>query len=223
MASAKLIERTPWDCAALGGDAFELVNAGTEAMAQVGAPGHYTVRVDPLSDKSILHEKRFYYCDTLAEPYCLPGQLRALPHPAAGFDLRPPLEPLLTICRDAFQHGRFHRDFNVARRLADLRYENWLRTLHAAGKVYGLTWEGGTAGFIAHAGGKLVLHALGGEHRGRGIARHLWSAVCADLVRNGATELSSSISIANTAALNLYCSLGFRFRHSVDIYHRVIP
>jgi predicted dehydrogenase len=115
-----------------------------------------------------------------------------------------------------------HRDFNVERRLADLRYENWLRTLHAAGKVYGLTWEGGLAGFIAHEGGKLVLHALGGGHRGRGIARHLWSAVCADLVRNGASELSSSISIANTAALNLYASLGFRFRNPVDIYHRVI-
>jgi GNAT superfamily N-acetyltransferase len=223
MAGAKLIERTPWDCAALGGDAFELANAGPEAMAQVGAPGHYTVRVDPLSDKRILHENGFYYCDTLAEPYCLSGKLQLLPHPAAGFDLRPPLEPLRAICRGAFQHGRFHRDFNVERRLADLRYENWLRTLHAAGKVYGLTWEGGLAGFIAHDGGKLVLHALGGEHRGRGIARHLWSAVCADLVRNGATELSSSISIANTAALNLYCSLGFRFRHSVDLYHRVIP
>jgi GNAT superfamily N-acetyltransferase len=223
MAGAKLIERTPWDCAALGRDAFELANAGPEAMAQVGVPGHYTVRVDPLSDKRILHEKGFYYCDTLAEPCCPSGQLRALPHPAAGFDLRPPLKPLLAICRDAFQHGRFHRDFNVERRLADLRYENWLRTLHAAGKVYGLTWEGGSAGFIAHEGGKLVLHALGGEHRGRGIAKHLWSAVCADLVRNGATELSSSISIANTAAINLYCSLGFRFRNPVDIYHRVIP
>ena len=222
MAGAKLIERTPWDCAALGSDAFELANASPEAMAQVGAPGHYTVRVDPLSDKRILHEKGFYFCDTLAEPYCPPGQLKALPHPAAGFDLRPPLEPLLVICRGAFQHGRFHRDFNVERRLADLRYENWLRTLHAAGKVYGLTWEGGTAGFIAHEGGKLVLHALGDKHRGRDFARHLWSTVCADLVRNGATELSSSISIANTAALNLYASLGFRFRNPVDIYHRVI-
>ncbi len=222
MAGARLIERTPWDCAALGCDAFELASASPEAMAQVKAPGHYTVRVDPLASKEILQRNGFYYCDTLAEPYCTPSRLNASTHPAAGFGLRSPLDPLLAICRDAFQHGRFHRDFNVERRLADLRYETWLRTLHAAGKVYGLTWEGETAGFIAHEGGKLVLHALGGKHRGRGIAKHLWSAVCADLVRNGASELSSSISIANTAALNLYASLGFRFRNSVDVYHRVI-
>jgi len=191
MAGAKLIERTPWDCAALGCDAFELVSASSEAMAQVKAPGHYTVRIDPLASKEILHRNGFYYCDTLSEPYCTPGRLSASPHPAASFDLRPPLGPLLAICGEAFQYGRFHRDFNVERRLADLRYENWLKTLHAAGKVYGLTWEGETAGFIAHEGGKLVLHALGGKHRGRGFAKHLWSAVCAALVRNGASELSS--------------------------------
>ena len=222
MAGAKLIERTPWDCAALGCDAFELASASPEAMAQVKAPGHYTVRVDPLASKEILQRNGFYYCDTLTEPYCPSGQLRASSHPAAGFDLRPSLGPLLTICGEAFEHGRFHRDFNVERRLANLRYENWLKTLHAAGKVYGLAWEGGTAGFIAHEGGKLVLHALDGKHRGRGIAKHLWSAVCADLVRNGAAELSSSISAANTAALNLYVSLGFHFRNPVDVYHRVI-
>jgi class 3 adenylate cyclase len=56
------------------------------------------------------------------------------------------------------------------------------------------------AGFIAHEGGKLVLHALGATHRGRGLARHLWSAVCADLVRQGASELTSSISVTNLAA-----------------------
>ena len=222
MAGAKLIERTPWDCAALGCDAFELASASPEAMAQVKAPGHYTVRVDPLASKEILQRNGFYYCDTLTEPYCPSGQLRASSHPAAGFDLRPSLGPLLTICGEAFEHGRFHRDFNVERRLANLRYENWLKTLHAAGKVYGLAWEGATAGFIAHEGGKLVLHALDGKHRGRGIAKHLWSAVCADLVRNGAAELSSSISIANAAAINLYASLGFHFRNSVDVYHRVI-
>jgi len=222
MAGAKLIERTPWDCAALGCDAYELANAGPEAMAQVKAPGHYTVRVDPLASKETLYRNGFYYCDTLAEPYCPSGRLKAVPHPAAAFNARPALAPLLAICRDAFQHGRFHRDFNIERRLADLRYENWLKTLHAGGKVYGLTWEGETAGFIAHEGGKLVLHALNGKHRGRGIAKHLWSAVCADLVRNGAVELSSSISIANTAAFSLYASLGFHFRNPVDVYHRVI-
>jgi RimJ/RimL family protein N-acetyltransferase len=223
MANARLIERPPWDCAALGQDAFELVNAGPEAMAQVSAPGHYTVKVDPLESKLPLHRNGFYYCDTLVEPYCAAEQLKPLSHDAARFDPRPALEPLLAICRGAFRHGRFHRDFNVERRRADLRYENWLRTLYAQDKVYGLAWEAEIAGFIAHEAGRLVLHALGAKHRGRGLAKYLWSAVCVDLVSQGAREISSSISAANVAALGLYAALGFRFRKPLDVYHRVIP
>ena len=223
MAGANLIERTPWDCAALGLDAFELADAGPDALAQVRAPGHYTAKVDPLQSKAALARAGFYYCDTLIEPYCAGAAFRPQSHGDAGFERRPALEPLLATCREAFRHGRFHRDFNVERRLADLRYENWLKTLHGAGKVYGLTWKGAQAGFIAHEGGRLVLHAVEAGHRGRGLARHLWSAVCVDLIANGADELASSISAANTPALNLYAALGFRFRNPMDVYHRVIP
>jgi ribosomal protein S18 acetylase RimI-like enzyme len=46
--------------------------------------------------------------------------------------------------------------------------------------------------------------------------------MCAELARQGAPELTSSISATNLAALNLYVSLGFRFRNPVDVYHRVI-
>ena len=222
MAAASPIERIRWDSVALGCEAYELSSAAPETLALARAPGHYTVRVDPHADKRILHEHGFYYCDTLIEPYCAARDFEPQPHPAAGLDRAPRLEPLLAMCRGAFRHGRFHRDFNVERARADRRYENWLGTLHAAGKVYGLTWEGETAGFIAHEGGKLVLHALGEKHRGRGLARYLWSAACVDRVQQGATELSSSISLANLAALNLYVALGFRFRNPVDIYHRVI-
>jgi ribosomal protein S18 acetylase RimI-like enzyme len=223
MTDAEPIRRTPWDCAALGYEAFELADTSAETMARVGAPGHYTAKVEPLSSKAALHRNGFYYCDTLIEPYCAAERLRLFPHDAAGFERCPSLESALAVCRSAFRHGRFHRDFNVEGRVADLRYENWLKTLHAADKVYGLVWKGEAAGFIAHEGGKLVLHAVAERHRGLGIARHLWTAVCADLVAQGQREISSSISAANVAALGLYATLGFRFRNPVDIYHRVIP
>jgi hypothetical protein len=222
MAAARPIERVPWDSAALGCDAYELSSAAPEILAQAQAAGHYTVRVDPQADKRVLHELRFYYCDTLIEPFCAARDFKPQPHPAASLNRDTALEPLLAICRGAFQHGRFHRDFNVERRRADLRYENWLKTLHGSGKVYSLMWEGELAGFIAHERGKLVLHAMGAKHRGRGLARHLWSAVCVDLAREGVAELTSSISACNLAALNLYVTLGFRFRNAVDVYHRVI-
>jgi ribosomal protein S18 acetylase RimI-like enzyme len=222
MAAARPIERVPWDSAALGCDAWELASAAREILGRARAPGHYAVRVDPLADKRILHEHGFYYCDTLIEPYCAARDFKPQPHPAAGVTRAADLAALLAMLRGAFRHDRFHRDFNVERGRADLRYENWLKTLHGAGKVYGLAWEDELAGFIAHERGKLVLHALGEKHRSRGLARYLWSAVCADLARQGEGELTSSISATNLAALNLYGSLGFGFRNAVDIYHRVI-
>jgi L-amino acid N-acyltransferase YncA len=223
MAGTELIERVPWDSAALGSDAWELRSVTPQAFAQVRAPGHYTVKVASLADKRIVHENGFYYCDTLIEPFCPMNEFKPLSHPAARFGRGTGLEPMLEICHDAFEHGRFHRDFNVERASANLRYENWLRTLHAAGKVYGLLWDGELAGFIAHEEARLVLHAMGRKHRGRGIAKYLWSSVCADLARPGTGEFSSSISASNLAAVNLYCTLGFHFRKPVDVYHRVIP
>lgn len=223
MVQPKGIERIAWDSAALGCDAYEIAVAAQGAMAQPLEPGHYSVKVDPLADKRILHENGFYYCDTLIEPFCAARDLRLSRHADAGFTREGDLASLQAICRGAFRHGRFHRDFQVARAQADLRYENWLRTLHAAGRVYGLLWRDELAGFIAHEGGRLVLHALGAKHRGEGIARYLWSAVCADLVQQGLPELTSSISAANLAALNLYAGLGFRCRNPVDVYHRRVP
>ena len=133
------------------------------------------------------------------------------------------LEPLAEICRSAFLHGRFHRDFNIDAARADHRYENWLCQLHAEGRVFGLFYGGEVAGFIAHIGGSLVLHAMGETHRGRGLAKYFWSAVCRHLFAAGQTEVRSSISFVNIAVINLYSSLGFRFRKPVDIYHRVVP
>jgi GNAT superfamily N-acetyltransferase len=223
MAGAKLIKPTPWDAPALGCDTFELADAGAEAMAQVRAPGHYTVRVDPLSDKRILHENGFYYCDTLLEPYCSRERLKGAAHPEATLARGTPHADLLRICHGAFSHGRFHRDFHLRRDQADRRYDGWLAQLHAAGKVYGLLYRGALAGFIAADGGKLVLHAVAERHRGHGLAKYWWTDVCQELFASGHREVTSSISAGNPAALNLYASLGFRFRHPVDVYHRVIP
>jgi ribosomal protein S18 acetylase RimI-like enzyme len=223
MTGARLIEPTPWDAPALGCDTFELADAGTQAMAQARAPGHYTVRVDPLSDKRILHENGFYYCDTLLEPYCGRERLAGATHPDATLAPEPPLEGVLRICHGAFSHGRFHRDFHVRRESADRRYDGWLAQLHAAGKVRGLLHRGMLAGFIAADGGKLVLHAVAEGHRGRGLAKFWWTRLCLELFDAGQAEVTSSISAGNLSALNLYASLGFRFRNPVDVYHRVIP
>jgi L-amino acid N-acyltransferase YncA len=218
-----LVEPTPWDSAALGIATYELAAATPEAIARMReAPGHYTVRVDPLSDKRLLHESGFYYCDTLLEPWCTREALIARRHADATLAREVALAEALAIGHGAFRHGRFHRDFHVAPQAAERRYERWLGQLHAAGKVWGLRHRGALAGFIAVEESKLVLHALAAPYRGRGLAGYWWSALCEELFAAGHREVTSSISAANLAALNLYASLGFRFRNALDIYHCLV-
>ena len=214
---------TPWDAAAFGLDTYELADASAETLrAAVRTPGHHTVRVDPLASKQLLHEHGFYYCDTLIEPHCTAVKLKVSAHPDAAIGKNADCQELLAICQGAFAHGRFHRDFNLDRACADARYNNWLRQLYDQECVYGLIWRGDLAGFIAYSGNSLVLHAVAESHRGKGLAKYWWSAVCTELLGAGHAEVKSSISAANVAALNLYASLGFGFRNPVDIYHRMV-
>jgi ribosomal protein S18 acetylase RimI-like enzyme len=224
MSAAGLIEPTPWDSRALGAESFEVKRATPEAMALVArTPGHYTVKVDPLASKRLLHESGFYYCDTLLEPHCARADL--IEHPRAGVTISSDvaLERLRPLCHGAFSHDRFHRDFNVAPAAADERYDNWLAQMHAGGQVYGISLDGELAAFIALVGTRMALHATAREQQGRGQAKYLWSAACRHFFDEcGVERLESSISAANLAALNLYASLGFRFGRAVDVYHRVV-
>jgi len=217
------IRRIEWDSAAFGRDCYEITEYAEAALRTAAQQsGHYAIKVDPLQPKALLQECGFYYCDTLLEPFCPRARFVAHRDQRSVFSRDSALEDLLAISHGAFAHGRFHRDPNLPRAQADLRYDNWLRQRHAAGHAYGLLYEGQLAGFIAVDGNRLVLHAMAEKFRGRGLAKYLWTAVCENLYRDHA-ELSSSISAANIAAANLYLTLGFRLRHPVDVYHRWTP
>lgn len=218
------VKLSPWDSAVFGMDAYEIIDPSLESMERaIRVSGHYTVRVDPLVSKQLLHEYGFYYCDTLIEPYCTAEKFIAFDTNAAGISRNVDMEHLLAICHGAFSHGRFHRDFNLPQVQADRRYDNWLAQLHDAGKVYGLLYQDELAGFIAVDGNRLVLHAIASSLRGRGLAKLLWTPVCRTLFQQGCKELVSSVSAANLAVVNLYATLGFRFRNPVDLYHRLTP
>lgn len=218
-----MIKDTPWDAAAFGMHTAEIVEYSEAALQQaVQAPGHYTIKIDPLADKQLLHKYGFYYCDRLLEPFCTSQKLKPVLHPDATISKQARWEALLPICHGVFIHGRFHRDFNLDKTRADFRYDNWLRQLHEKDAVYGLHWQGELAGFIAHADANLVLHAVAESQRGKGRAKYWWSAVSAELFAAGHTEVKSSISAANLAVLNLYASLGYSFRHPLDVYHRLV-
>lgn len=216
-----LIKPTPWDSAAFGLPTGELAEYSEAALQAAAArPGHYSIKVDPLADKHLLHRYGFYYCDTLLEPWCNPPSLRLFRHASATLAPVDDWSALLEICHGAFAHGRYHRDFQLPHEFADLRYDNWLKQLYQAGQVTGLYWNGELAGFIAVQNHALLLHALAASQRGQGRAKFWWSTFCQQQFAAGAHEVSSSISASNLAILNLYASLGFRFRNPLDVYHR---
>lgn len=224
MSMVPLIKPTPWDTAAFGIPAWELLEYSEAALQQAAnTQGHYTIKMDPLADKRRLHEYGFYYCDTLIEPHCHPARLRVAQHPDATISGEVDAAQAMLICHGAFAHGRFHRDFNLPKSVADLRYDNWLKQLLEAKQVYGLYWQGALTGFIGYSGNSLILHALSGQYSGRGLSKYWWSAVCCEIFAVGHKEVKSSISATNLAALNLYASLGFAFRNPQDIYHRLTP
>lgn len=219
-----LIKETPWDATAFGLPTWELTEY-SEAALQLAkqTSGHCTIKVDPLANKQLLNQYDFYYCDTLIEPRCNAARLRRFQHPDATISKDFDADLILQIGHSAFEHGRFHRDFNLPKYAADLRYDNWLKQLLEAKQVYGLYWKGKLAGFIGYTNSSLVLHALAKQQRGKGRAKFWWTAVCVELLANGYDEINSSISASNLGALNLYASLGFSFFNPKDIYHHISP
>lgn len=211
----------PWDTVALDIRAYEAKEFSENSLKLASkTTGHHTIRVNPLDSKQLLHEYGFYYCDTLVEPFC--SRERFVPHYHADVSTRSvsSFEDVLAIGHGAFKHGRFHRDFNLPPERADARYDNWLRQLYFEGKVHGLFFQDYLAGFIGCENGALVLHAIRPSCQGHGLAKFLWTPVCISIFETGYSEISSSISASNSAVMNLYASLGFRFRNAVDIYHR---
>jgi len=217
------IVRTPWDAKCFGIDTYEIKLVSDEVLRRVSiVPGHYTAKVDPLFSKKLLHEYGFYYCDTLIEPYCASPAFRSYEHDAVSVARNAALDDLIMISHGAFSHGRFHRDFNISKDLADLRYDEWLKELFRQNKVLGLMYDGNPAGFFAFSENRILLHALSESLRGKGLSKYVWSAACKAMFDKGHKELVSSISVSNAAVLNLYASLGFKFRNPLDIYHRMI-
>lgn len=221
--STPMIKDTPWDNKVFGFYTAEILEYSARTLEQaIRRPGHYTLKLNPLADKSLALQYGFYFCDTLLEPVCKQGDLVLSNHPDIHITDDVPLGELLKICDGAFHNGRFHRDPYIEKKLADKRYLQWLEDLAGRGKIYSLMLGEHIAGFIATNNNQLQLHAIANEYRGKGLAKYWWSAVTNKLFENGYETVSSSISSSHLPVLNLYAGLGFKFTNSMDIYHLLV-
>ncbi|HET7658632.1 MAG TPA: GNAT family N-acetyltransferase [Bacillales bacterium] len=218
------IRYTPWDSEVLGMDTYELTDSSDQTLSKTtNIPGHFTVKVDPLSTKQYLHEFGFYYCDTLLKPCCRKDQFLKYINSRIRISEREELNDLLAISNGAYRHGRFHRDFNVGKPGAHKRYDRWLSQLYKENVVWGLLYDKELAGFAAIKENGILLYALKEKFRGRGLGKSFFSSVCDQLFQMGNEEIYTSVSACNLAMINMVMSVGFRIKEVVDVYHKFNP
>lgn len=217
------LKPTPWDKRNFYVETYQLSEYSEAALEETReTTGHFTIKVEPFANKERLMDYGFYYVDTLIEPVCRENQLLELNSEYINFSRDYSKEEILEIAEEAFKGGRFHRDFNIPDYMADRRYRNWVNDLIEKDLILALHVEGKTAGFFAYEDDHILLLAISKDFRGKGLARAFTSAcVKEQFKQTGYDTLRTSISPSNPASLNVFISLGFRLKGSVDVYHKL--
>ncbi len=213
---------TPWDRRTFHIDTYELTDASEAALnAAAATNGHFTLKVDPYHNPEQIIHHGFYYMDSLTEPVCKQENLHTFEKEGTAISRQYDPEAILRIAEETFMYGRFHLDFNIPDSLADKRYMRWVDDLIQADNVLALLYHGELAGFYAFEKDKVLLLGIKKEFQGKGLTKSFASKGCQEQFRIGYDELYTSISPANVASLNLFITLGFRLRKTVDVYHKL--
>ncbi|WP_130860573.1 GNAT family N-acetyltransferase [Gracilibacillus phocaeensis] len=223
MSNNTFLEATPWDRRNFAIATYQLTEYREEALQETNkVEGHFTIKVDPFADKSILQQYGFYYVDTLSEPFCKREHFLADRAGDITFTKDYDNDQVLTIAEGAFQGGRYHRDFNVPNDLADLRYRNWVKDLIDQDLILAYVQQGNVDGFFAYQEEHVLLMAMHKRVRGKGFATPFAAACLQEQwERTDADKLITSISPSNPASLNVFLGVGFRMGPCKDIYHKV--
>ena len=136
-------------------------------------------------------------------------------------------ERLLSIAGSAFDTGRYHADARLPRLLADARYRFWLAnalTRPGAGtRVFAIGEPGRPIGFFhVEVNGDAADLRLGAvdARANPGVAGYaLYSGVLFALAAAGVRRVEARCAATNTAVVNLYAALGFRFSSPEIVMH----
>ncbi|WP_261134123.1 N-acetyltransferase [Bacillus sp. Marseille-Q3570] len=220
---ARFIKETPWDKRNFGIDTYELTASSEEALEEAEkVNGHFTLKVDPLENKESIVRHGFYYTDTMIEPVCSKDKLKSYDHENIRVSRVGDLEVIMKIAEEVFTYGRFHRDFHIPSKMANMRYANWVKDLYDKDQVFFLSYEGEMAAFYAYEDEKILLIGLKKEFMQRGLTKYMIQKACqAQFELGGYSHLKTSISAANLPSLNLFLSLGFKLTRTFDVYHKL--
>jgi len=213
---------TPWDKRTFKIDTYQLTDASDQALKETNnIHGHFTLKVNPLKNPKNFIETGFYYMDSLIEPVCKKNDFQFFENNKVSLSQDYQKKEILQIAKDTFIHGRFHRDFNVPNSLADIRYMRWVEDLMEEKNLFALLYNGELAGFYGFDEDKVLLLGIKKEFQGMGLAKPFTSLGCKKQFEQGYSSLYTSISAANVASLNLFYSLGFKLKKTLDVYHKL--
>jgi hypothetical protein len=178
--------------------------------------------------KCYLGEAGFYIVDLSVQATLSGLQHARLPETRAELrearlDDREAIEAIAT---QAFCHGRYHADPLFPRELADKRFGHWVRNAlaqNASDRVYVMGEPGSVQGFchvtVEEGVSDLRLAAIAPSLRGTLLGFDLYVSVLHSLRRLGVRRVLASISMANTAVMNVFAMLGFSFSAPEMIFH----
>lgn len=134
---------------------------------------------------------------------------------------------LLSIAESAFHSGRYHGDPRFPRALANARYRSWLdNALSRPGpgtRVFALGELGHPMGFFhveVEAGAADLRLSAVDPAANPGIAGFaLYAGVLRAIASEGVQRVSARLTATNTAVVNLYAALGFRFGEPEIVRH----
>jgi RimJ/RimL family protein N-acetyltransferase len=136
-------------------------------------------------------------------------------------------ESIKRIAAAGFQHGRYHADPRFPRDLADRRYSQWMTNALSGDdpqdRVFVLGETDHVQGFYHVTMEKdvsdLRLASVAPEFKGTMLGFDLYASILHVLKQRGVRRVVASISAANTAVMNVFATLGFRFSQPEVIYH----
>src|SRR5699024_10051383 len=155
---------------------------------------------------------------SLIEPVCKKNDFQFFENNKVSLSQDYQKKEILQIAKDTFIHGRFHRDFNVPNSLADIRYMRWVEDLMEETNLFALLYNGELDGFDED---KVLLLDIKNEFLVMALAKHFTSLGCKKQFEQVYSSLYTSISAANVASLNLFYSLGFKLKKTLDVYHKL--
>ncbi|WP_428123965.1 hypothetical protein [Dissulfurimicrobium sp.] len=128
---------------------------------------------------------------------------------------------VMECARGSFSDDRFHMDPNCPRELADLRFFNWARDLISdPGVMIYIAMIGeDVVGFLAQKQDQLILAGFKQQFARSGLGDFLWLSTLSNMMAHGFDCVNTRISTNNTAVLNLYARLGFKFKNPASMFH----